>query len=104
MNLLSTFAVTDCLQLLCGNDFYVFDPCGQYLVETSSTSYSVNAIDLDSQSNEKNYNPIKNNVGPKARKYVLLKEGESDQLKSDVNIEYDKEGYEDLRKRFPYPR
>lgn len=34
--LLSTFAVTDCLQILSGSDFFIFDPCHQYLVHDSS--------------------------------------------------------------------
>jgi sacsin len=28
----AAFAVTDCLQVLSGNQFYVFDPCGQFLI------------------------------------------------------------------------
>jgi hypothetical protein len=34
--LLSTFALTDCLQVLSGNEFFVFDPCGKYLLPTSA--------------------------------------------------------------------
>ena len=30
--LLSAFAITDCLQVITGKEFLVFDPCGQYLL------------------------------------------------------------------------
>jgi hypothetical protein len=30
--LLSVFAITDCLQIITGREFLVFDPCGQYLL------------------------------------------------------------------------
>jgi hypothetical protein len=30
--LISAFAISDCIQIISGKDFYVFDPCGQYLL------------------------------------------------------------------------
>jgi hypothetical protein len=37
----AAFAITDCLQVLSGNQFYVFDPCGQYLIGAGDERESV---------------------------------------------------------------
>ena len=36
--LMSSFAITDCLQIISGREFYVFDPCSQYLLSSAEDS------------------------------------------------------------------
>ena len=36
--LMSSFAITDCLQIISGREFYVFDPCSQYLLSSVEDS------------------------------------------------------------------
>lgn len=36
--LMSSFAITDCLQIISGREFYVFDPCSQYLLSSVEES------------------------------------------------------------------
>lgn len=40
--LLTTFSVTDCLQVLSGNEFYIFDPCGKYLLSAGGAGDASN--------------------------------------------------------------
>jgi hypothetical protein len=48
--LLSAFAITDCLQIISGKEFYIFDPCGQYLINQHSDEH-VNSNKNDVNSN-----------------------------------------------------
>jgi hypothetical protein len=43
--LAACFAVTDCLQIMTGKDFYLFDPCGKYLLRMDSASEALKTSD-----------------------------------------------------------
>ena len=59
--LISAFAITDCLQVLSGSQYFVFDPLGQHLLKESGTSG-------DSKSTDTKINPSATSSSSRAQR------------------------------------
>jgi hypothetical protein len=68
----AAFAVTDCLQVLSGNQFYVFDPCGQFLIGAGEGERETTT------QHHRFKSTAANRIQSKAQKYLLNgKDGQS---------------------------
>eukprot|EP01038_Epipyxis_sp_PR26KG_P006758 gene6758-9260_t len=65
---LSAFVLTDCLQIISGNEFFIFDPCGKYLT-SSDTEVLMKKKDIRST----------NNSVPRAQHFKLKRSGNVDE-------------------------